>query len=215
MKERANDGVSRAVTGLAINSESIQEHIHPYLTLEQKEALAQALSRFPTDKEYYLIGKYRDELLQGDCWTKLQLRRFDTGERKGVSGIILSNTCDVSPENKREIPPNIVFAPIMKLSSYTALLEKAGLEGNTIKNKIDTIKAQAVTTIFYLPDAIGGFGEDHIIILDDVHTMPSSAFQSDSTKRKAFTLNTFGFYLFIFKLSVHFCRLRENVERTA
>ncbi len=113
-----------------------------------------------------------------------------------------------------ELPTNIVFAPVTKLASYITLLERAGLDKEKIKNKVDAIKGQSVTTIFYLPDAIGGLGGDHIVILDDVHSMPSSVFQADTMKRKLCTLNTLGFYLFIFKLSIHFCRLRENVART-
>jgi hypothetical protein len=196
-----------------VTANSIQQHIPHYLTLDQKKALAEALSRFPADSEYYLLGKYEDELLQGDGWRNLQLFRFDTGERKNVLGIILSNTCDVAPENVRGLPPNIIFAPIMKLSSYIHLLQLAQVDTEKVKQKIASIKSQGVTTIFYLPDALGGLDDEHIVLLDDVHTMPSTAFHRITTKTKAFTLSTLGFYLFIFKLSMHFCRLREDVVR--
>lgn len=194
-------------------TDAIQEHIPPYLTLEQKEALASALSRFPNEKEYYLSGVYSDEMLQGDCWTNLQIFKFDTGDRKKVEGIILSNSCDISPENGREIPLNIVFSPVIKLTKYAALLEKSGVDPAKAKAKIDAIKKQAVTTIFYLPDAVGGLGDDYIALLDNLHTMPSGALKTAADNKKRFTLNTLGFYLFIFKLSINFCRLRENVAR--
>jgi hypothetical protein len=213
MTDNAGNGVSGIVSQAAPTVSSIQEHIPRYLTLALKVALVQALSRFPADSEYYLVGKFQDELLQGDGWTKMQVLRFETGEKKDVLGLILSNTCDVAPENKRELPTNIVFAPVIKLASYVNLLKKAGLEENKLKNKIASIKGQEVTTIFYLPDAIGGLGEEHIVLLDDVHTMPSSVFQSSTAKTKAFTLSNLGFYMFIFKLSIHFCRLREDIAR--
>ena len=196
-----------------VNATAIQEHIPRYLTLDQREALAQALNKFPTNSEYYLIGKYTDELLQGDGWTKMQVLRFDTGERKNVLEIIFSNTCDIIPENKRDVPTNIVFAPILKLSNYVDLLRRAGLAGDRIGDKIASIKAQQISTIFYLPDAVGSLSEEHIVLLDDVHTMPSSAFQGAPGNTKTFTLSNLGFYIFIFKLSMHFCRLREDVSR--
>lgn len=196
-------------------TDALQEHIPPYLTLEQKAALTSAISRFPNEKEYYLPGLYAAEMLQGDCWTNLQIFKFETGEKKKIPGIVLSNSCDISPENKRELRTNIVFSPLIKLSKYASLLENSGLEPVKVKAKIEAIKKQAVTTIFYLPDAIGGFGDEYIVILDNVHTMPSSAIKVGEENNKGFTLNTVGFYLFIFKLSMHFCRLRENVVRAA
>lgn len=212
------DTPASGVSTLAATSEftdAIQEHIPPYLTLEQKGALASALSRFPNEKEYYLSGLYADEMLQGDCWTNLQIFRFDTGDKKKVPGIILSNSCDISPENRREIPPNVVFSPVIKLSKYATLLAHSGVEPAKVKAKIEAIKKQAVTTIFYLPDALGGLGDEYIAILDNVHTMPSAAIKVSEENKKGFTLNTLGFYMFIFKLSINFCRLRENVVRAA
>ena len=44
--------------------------------------------------------------------------------------------------------------------------------------------------------------------------MPVRAFIDDNAKAKRFTLSLHGFYMFVFKLSVHFCRLHENVART-
>ena len=194
-------------------TDAIKEHIPPYLTLGQKQALVSAFERFPNAKEYYLTGQFANEMLQGDCWTNLPLFKFETGEKKRVRGIILSNTCDIAPDNKREIGPNVVFSPILKLSKYADLLKESGVDAGRINAKIEAIKNQAVTTIFYLPDAVGGLGDEYIVILDNVHTMPAAAIEIGGENSKGFTLNDLGFYLFIFKLSIHFCRLRENIVR--
>ena len=82
-----------------------------------------------------------------------------------------------------------------------------------IEAKLKAIKNQAVTTIFYLPDAVGGLGDEYIVILDNVHTMPATALKIGTGNTKGFTLNNLGFYMFIFKLSINFCRLRENIVR--
>ncbi len=196
-------------------TDAIKEHIPPYLTLEQKQALTSAFERYPDAKEYYLSGLYTHELLQGDCWLNLQIFKFETGEKKKVPGIILSNSCDISPENKREIGPNVVFSPVIKLSKYVQLLKQYGVNEVRIEAKLKAIKNQGVTTIFYLPNAVGGLGDEYIVILDNVHTMPAAALKIGTENTKGFTLNNLGFYMFIFKLSINFCRLRENVVRAA
>jgi hypothetical protein len=201
---------------MAISVDSLHDQIPYYLTKEQKEGLLKALKDFPRNAPYYLTGQYKEEyqekLLQGDGWTKLKIFNFYTGEKASINGIVLSNTCDVTPENARDIPVNIVFAPIVPLSAYSAALEKGGISSEKIQQKIQAIKAQQITTIFYLP-AGDGFDKDHIVLLDDIHTIPAKAFEQEAEKSKQFTLSLFGFYLFVFKLSVHFCRLHEGVNR--
>ena len=62
-----------------------------------------------------------------------------------------------------------------------------------------------------LEQAQGGhLEEDYVVLLDDLHSIPLASHPGD---QKLFTLSMAGFYLFIFKLSVHFCRLHEHVDR--
>lgn len=201
---------------MEISVDSLHDQIPYYLTRDQKEGLLKALKDFPRNTPYYLTGQYKEEyqekLLQGDGWTKLKIFNFYTGEKASINGIVLSNTCDVTPENARELPVNIVFAPIVLLSAYSAALEKGGISSEKIQQKILAIKAQQITTIFYLP-AGDGLDKDHMVLLDDIHTIPAKAFEQETGKSKQFTLSLFGFYLFVFKLSVHFCRLHEGVNR--
>jgi hypothetical protein len=200
---------------MEITPESIIEQIPYYLTEPQKEGLLRALNNFNRgqliETDYYSYN-HQDELLQGDVWTKLQFRNFHTGEKGSILGIILSNTCDISPDNKRDMPTNIIFAPLIPLSSYIDLLEKVKIDQDKIQNKIISIKEQRVTSIFYLPRGTV-LRDDHIALLDEVYTMPSKVFESEKEKAKFLTLGHFGFYLFVFKLSIHFCRLHENVAR--
>jgi hypothetical protein len=196
---------------MEITPESIREQIPYYLTQDQKDGLTKALRDFPADTNYYLHA-YENELLQGDGWTKLQVRSFDTGEKKSILGIILSNTCDVAPENKRDFPAKIAFAPIIPLSAYVTLLYRSGINQDQVQNKVSSIREQRVTNIFFLP-AGSGLQEDHIALLDDLHTMPAKIFELETEKSKSFTLSLIGFYLFVLKLSVHFCRFHDKVPR--
>jgi len=165
---------------------------------------------------YYLSAaqdSFANERLQGDGWRGLPLFSFASGERKDVRGILLSNTCDVSPENDRTLPPKLVFAPIIRLSLIEARFAAKGISSAHVAGKVKAIRGQIATSVFYLP-AGGPLQEDYVALLDDVHSVPVSAHENDN-KEKLFTLSMAGFYLFVFKLSVHFCRLRENVDRSS
>jgi len=199
---------------MEINSESLSDQIPYYLTQSQKEWLVKALKDFQDNQgnTNYYFNAYHDELLQGDGWTKLQMRRFETGEKGTILGIILSNSCDVSSENKRDLPAKITFAPLVPLDRYVKLLESKGINSDQVQNKVKDIKKQAITSLFFLP-AGGDLENDHIALLDELYSMSTKVFESDTAKSKVFTLSLFGFYLFIFKISVHFCRFGEEVTR--
>src|SRR5437660_1271202 len=109
---------------MQITSETIQDHLPYYLTEDAKRGVLKELKNFQLGKmQYYLLNQYRGEMLQGDGWTRLQIRNFDTGERIFIKGVVLSNTCDVAPGNKRDLPVKIIFAPLISLTAYVALLQ--------------------------------------------------------------------------------------------
>ena len=191
--------------------EDIKDHIPYYLTQEAKEGLVKALKDFPEKINYYTT-KHPSELLQGDGWSSLDIINVETAERKSIKGIILSNSCDISSENTRDVPAHIVFAPIIPLSLYEGLLAQSGIDRNKISSKINSIKLQKVTSLFYLPKG-GCLESDYIAVLDDLHTLPVKFFYKKLNRAKQFTLSQVGFYLFLFKLSIHFCRFHENILR--
>lgn len=196
---------------MKITEESIRDQIPYYLAQEAKDNLVKALNTFPKKINYY-INRYNDEILQGDGWTSLELFNFESGERKAVKGIIISNSCDISPENKRTIPANISFAPIIRLDNYINLLKKNGKDSQSIEAKVASIKNQQVSDMFYLPKC-EELPFDSIAILDDLHTVPLEHFSTKAEKSKVFTLSQIGFYLFLMKLSVHLCRFHEKLDR--
>lgn len=196
-----------------ITVEAIREQIPSYLAQADKDKLANALEDFPHAFEYY-TNRYPDEVLQGDGWNSFVVFDYATGNRKPAKGILLTNSCDVAPENTHEFPPNYTFAPIIKLNNYLTRFEGAGLTKQQIDSKVASIKEQRVSNIVYLPSG-ANLDDDYIALLGHIHTVPQNVFfESRADRQKLFTLSQNGFYLFIFKLSVHFCRLHENVERS-
>ncbi|CAN2041872.1 conserved hypothetical protein [Candidatus Magnetomoraceae bacterium gMMP-15] len=192
-------------------TENIKEHIPYYLTQPAKDGLIKSLKDFPEKMNYYTCI-HKDDILQGDGWNCLDILNFETAERKSIKGIILSNSCDISPENSRDLPIRIVFAPIISLDLYKDLLIKRGVEHDKVSSKINSIKEQKITSLFYLPKG-GNLESEHIAVLDDLHTLPANHFYKQSEKKKQFTLSQAEFYLFLLKLSIHFCRFHENVFR--
>ena len=195
---------------MVIDWNSIEDHIPYYLTQEQKKGLVEALSDFNQKSVNFYIDKYPTEMFQGDGWSGLEVVDFNSGQRKQINGIIMSNTCDISPDNRREMPVKVIFAPIININSFAKLLRKAQLEEKRIVRKLQAIREQRVTTMFCLPKRAGG--EEYVALLDDIHTIPIRCLNHNACK-KLFTLSMVGFYIFLFKISVHFCRFHENVNR--
>lgn len=197
--------------------ESLQQQIPYYLATEDRQALVdelKAISRGGT-ADYFLspyMDAFKADMLQGDGWRAFQLFKFETGERLSVQGVVISNSCDVDPENRRDMPARVIFAPLVKLSAYETALRASGIGHSKVDEKLAAIRAQKTSNMFFLPSG-GPLAEDHVIRLDDAHSMPVAAHIAASHREKLFTLSNTGFYMLILKLSVHFCRLQENVNR--
>jgi hypothetical protein len=85
------------------------------------------------------------------------------------------------------------------------------MAANQTDDKIAAIRKQHVTSLFYLPMG-ASLNEDHVALLDDLHTLPLRMFQN-ADRPKLFTLSQVGFYLFVVKLSIHFCRFSGDISR--
>ncbi len=204
-----------------IDFDEIKKFLPHYLSDYANESLFSELKNFPQNLDQRLYTSYlknSEILYQGDGVSGLVHIQLPVPEIKEVDGVILSNTCDIDQENHRLVPSRLVHAPIVKLSKYEHLLEKEFIK-TKLKNKeiidqhISTIKKQYISHIFFLPKG-GNLEEDSLIFFDRVSSLPSNYIPNDKIiERRIFTLSDFGFYLLLFKLSVHFTRIRENVSR--
>jgi hypothetical protein len=198
---------------MAIDTDTIRDYLPYYLSEDDKVWITKELNKFHVgEMQYYLFNRYELEMLQGDGWTRLHLRNFHTGEEIFINGVVLSNTCDVDPSNKRDLPVSIIFAPLVPVDAYIQRLIAAGVAQQSVDDKVAAMKRQEVTNVFYVP-AGSGLDAEHIVLFDDIHSMPAHVYEEEKGKGKIFTLNQAGFYLFILKLSMHFCRFHENLTR--
>ena len=130
--------------------------------------------------------------------------------------MIISNTCDIDPANRRLM--RMVYAPIWNLQKYERALQKDLVQTGkrnpkSVDSHIKEIQRQRISHIFYLPKG-AGIENESIVFLDRLNNAPSDQFELESVpEKRIFTLSDYGYYLFLFKLSVHFTRIREGVSR--
>ncbi len=83
----------------------------------------------------------------------------------------------------------------------------------SIKQHINTIKRQRITQIFYLPKG-KHLQEESIVFLDRINSCDNRIISSEKINDiRLFTLSNYGHYIFLVKLSMHFTRIYENVDR--
>ena len=194
--------------------EAIERQLPAYLTDDQKALLARELQAFRTPGFPYYTTLFPSDTLQGDGWTSFSVFDIASEKLRVTRGIVLSNTCDIAPENQRSLPPGLIFAPLTTLAAYERLLLGAGLERSAVQDKVQAIRDQNITSIFYLP-AGAGLDQDHIALLDAVQSLPLQHVLKAERRRKLFTLSQCASYLFLLKLSLHFCRFHDKVIRYA
>lgn len=204
-----------------ISIEEVEKYLPQYLSESATASLFSELKQFPEniDKRIYTDKLKNDpSIYQGDGLRDLLYVNLPELKANPVLGMIFSNTCDISEENKRLFDSRLAFAPIFNLEKYRkALIRKYVDSGKkkitSIESHIADIKKQNISQIFYLPKC-GGLENDSFVFLDRINNLPASYFDSTKIKdNRAFSLSDYGFYIFLFKLSVHFTRVRENVQR--
>lgn len=201
------------LSSMQLSLEGIERALPHYLSAERRVGVRKALAEFPEIRFFYLDA-HRSSVLQGDCWSRLVVFNFFDGSRKSIRGMLLSNSCDMDASNKSIMTPQITFCPLISLARLVTRWTQAGVKEQQILDTVAAIKRQEISNFIYLPVG-ASITEDTVAYLDDVHTMPQTAFAADNERSKLATLSDAGFYLFLFKLSVHFCRMHEDVDRSA
>jgi hypothetical protein len=212
---------------MSFGDDKFENILPPYLTSTEKERLQNALKQFYPDNrgneiDYTKFYKtYQHEyFMQADLLKEIRLAIWDepaTTYNKGYTdAIIISNTCDISFENKRDVgAKECLFAPIVDFQQYLANLKIAGYGEDRIKAFSHAVKTQTKSNIFYLPHHFKE-QKEYIALLDNVFWFPTSelnSFLSDIEENRITSLSHFGYYLFILKLSYHLCRLPESCDR--
>ncbi len=195
----------------------LHDIIPKYLTAETTKTLIESLSAFPEniDKRLYSSANIDTELLcQGDGIDDLLVVEVPSLRTKRAPCMIMSNTCDIDPSNERLFSTSIIYTPIIKLEAYRKFLTSEGICANQVlEDHLKAIRSQRVTQIFYLPKFSAAF-EEGIVFYDRLVSCASDAVDRASlSMKRLFTLSQYGHYLFLLKLSIHFTRMNEGIDR--
>lgn len=209
--------------------ELIRTFLPKYLTPELQENLFETVQEnFPFSTDPNLIYSRIHDVnyyYQGDCVVDIPFACFNKGnfETAYLKGIIASNTCDISPDNDRLDVPNVQFASIFSLSEYVEILKAKEISRQRIDSFIDNLKGNRISNLFYLPEKKNGEDtvlEESFIRFDLNVTLPISIFNGNTYNNsyvpegdRLISFSNYGFYLFLIKLSVHYCRFREGIFR--
>lgn len=202
--------------------EEIEKYLPKYLSSSAQEDLFEELKSFPNNMDHrlYTIALMdQPQVYQGDGFRDMLFVNLPGRQFGNAPGMIISNTCDMDPANRRFMPMRMVYAPIFGLQKYrNALNENLVTTGirspESIDSHITEIQNQRISHIFYLPRG-GGLENESIVLFDRLNNVPSDQFELESIPNKRlFTLSDYGYYLFLFKLSVHFTRVREGISRS-
>ncbi len=195
--------------------EVIREYLPQYLSSGSYNELLTALNAYPQQGRMYTQKlKSHPIVFQGDGFRDLlfvHLPDMQNGMRRGM---VISNTCDIYRHHERLFESRMVYAPMFTLAGYKETLrDKSSKPPQVIDAHLASIRAQEVTQAFFLPKG-ADLEEDSFVFLDRVQNAPLAALDDQSiVKRRIFTLSDFGAWLFALKLSIHFCRIRDKVDR--
>lgn len=195
--------------------QDIEKYLPQYLSAESKDKLLAEIKSFPNNIDNRMYSHIDSEnIFQGDGLIGFQFIAFPKTEiKEEVNVIVLSNTCDIDPVNKRFFPSQICYAPIIELEKYQNILISGGVSEQRCEGHITDIKKQRITQILFLP-AGANLSKDSIVFLDRInHCSNKSVEPKEVSGKRIFTLSDYGLYLFLTKLSLHFNRIQEKVDR--
>ncbi len=188
-----------------ISRDEISDYLPTFLSHGSDKAFLEEIRDFlykNSKKPFYTSALQHQQILfQGD----------------GLEDLLIVNLPDLTsvfPGNKRMFSSSITYAPIFSLQKYLDALRKEHGEEKLSAHEAD-IRQQLITQIFFLPNG-GRLGGDCLVFLDKVISASSEIIEREKVPAiRLFTLSDFGAWLFALKLSIHFCRIRDRVDRTA
>lgn len=197
--------------------DDIKRYLPQYLSEDNLVDLKKQLKAFGEghDSGEYFTTRLKDEphLFQGDGVKSIMINIPDTTVQCDRHVLLLSNTCDMDLNNVRLNPCRIMYAPILNIEKYITMLERNGEPRERIDNHIKDIKNQIISQILFLPTSVFG-GADSIVLFDRAISVPLTKDAVDGMlSSRTFSLSNYGFYLLLLKLSYHFTRIQEKVDR--
>lgn len=192
--------------------DELRLYLPKYLSPETENKLFADLEMFPNNIDERMYSSIdEDTVFQGDAIQDLMVVSLPNLATTNASCLVLSNSCDIAPSNRRLYPSSVMYSPLIRLSRYTEMLADAGIQPARIDNHVTTIRKQAVSQVFYLP-AFSGF-EESIVFFDRIVSNQIDQVPRPIPHYRLFTLSQYGHYMLLYKMSIHFTRIAESIDR--
>lgn len=214
---------------MVLFGENFESLLPSYLTDTEKSRLKDGLLQFSinrgeekisTEIDYsnFTSGEHSNYFKQSDLIKEIRYPFLNGDylyEKKYTDAIILSNTCDISDENLHSLnKKQAVLAPIMKLNLLIEELNaNSEVSAEQVKSFQQELKLQRISNLFYI---CNNSGEEFVAMLDKIFWFPTAElneYLENISENKIFSLSMFGYYLYLLKISFHFCRFPESLER--
>jgi hypothetical protein len=196
--------------------EDIKAYLPKFLSDSSEKELISELHAFPEniDSRFYSNPiRQENNFLQGDGFGEGIVCDIRNQRFKKAPCIVLSNSCDISPENERLYPTSVCYAPLVSFGKLIESLMHSGISKERIDTFNNDVRRQRISTIFFLPKG-QGLEEEKLVFLDHVQNCPATFFhENQHASDKTFSLSNYGFYVLLLKLSIHFTRIRDGVDR--
>jgi hypothetical protein len=201
----------------SVDIEEIKKFLPQYLSDKNEKELFSQLKDFPNNmhKMYTSKSFEAESILQADVFKDVPIVNLPNNEVKEGKVLIVSNSCDNDITNSRNIPISIAYVPILKLDAIKSLLEQNNIAKEKIDSFIQNVKSQKITNYLYLPRGTI-FEEDLMACFDKPLNMSSKKLYElviQKENKKLSTMSNYGFYIFLLKLSIHFTRIKEQIDR--
>mgnify|MGYP001070209283 CR=1 FL=1 len=194
--------------------EELQVFLSDNLLKENLESVVQELQEMQAGRGM-IAANHDESLLQGDVYSGIPwVSRSEGALVESYRRVILiSNSCDASPENPRALPLDLTVAPVLKLASYERMLSDGGVSSAALQDTVRAIKRQEKSHVIFIPQG-AGVEEDMVALLDKIQSLPYEEFQRNAPTRLS-VMTQRGFWVLLVKLSMHFLRPHEGVARHA
>lgn len=165
--------------------------INPYTKEKVKESLRQ-FERTGIKQNFFLPEPFA-YLAQGDIVDELPFFLTDSNGNEllyKTKAMLISNTCDA--ENDKQI----IFSPLYRIDE--------------IDMNVEQLKRNQNYSMLYIPEELTSEYFIDLSCMNSFSRLGIEAILKSGKLRKLASLNSFGYYLFLSKLTVHFMRPEDS-----
>lgn len=131
--------------------EEFKTYLPKYLSVDAQRRLFAELSQFPANIDGRLYTRrLQDEptLFQGDGLASLWVADLPRERIDKTRVLVLSNTCDIAPDNKQLLGPRLLYCPIISFAKFETLLRTCATLSSDPANHLEAIRRQHNSAMF-------------------------------------------------------------------